>query len=108
MLIQIKLLIARDSLKPGYDFLRIFQSGSVKIHLVHDSMKLLLRETLLEIVEPVALKNSKGERLDGKDLKQLELETKEERQRRHLEEKEPPKNRLSRKKEPKFQRRAQL
>ena len=109
--IETNLLVAKDCLKNSYDFLRIFQSGSVKIHILYSGMKDLLRQTLLEIVEPSALMNSKGDKLDGKDLKSLVLETKEERQQRRAEEDAGKKKRslsLKKTKTIDYQRHAQL
>ena len=85
ILTEIELIVARDSLKLPHDFLRIFQAEDVKIHLLYDAMKELLRSTLQEIAEPAGLVNSKGEKLDGKELKSIILETKEERIKRRLE-----------------------
>ena len=102
---EVQLNIARESMKLSFDFLRIFQSGEVKIHLLFDSMKELVRTNLHEIVEPAALKNSKGEKLDGKELKDLILETKEERQKRQQ---SNNKSKLSLSKSSKFQRHAQM
>ena len=66
--IEANLYIARHCLKLGYDFLGIFQTSSIiKIHQLHDGMGSLLRETLLEILEAAALKNSKGGMLNGKN-----------------------------------------
>ena len=46
-------------------------------------MNYLLRNSLLEIVETGSLNNSKGEKLSGKELKTIIIETKEERIERH-------------------------
>ena len=79
---EFHLLLSYCCLKPGHKFLLIFQGKSVKIHLLYDAFEKLLKEVLLEICEPVSLKDSRGADLSGKELKCLVLENKEERQLR--------------------------
>ena len=52
---ELELSVARECMKPIYDFLRIFQSQEVKIHLLYEGMKEILRNILLEIVEPSSI-----------------------------------------------------
>ena len=79
---ELELVVFQNILKPGYDFLRVFQSKEVKIHLLYIAYKELLADILLEICEPQGLCNSKGSELAGKELKLLVLETKAERRER--------------------------
>ena len=81
---EIELLVAADTTKPGYEFLKIFQSPDVKIHLLYNGYQELLKSAMLQIVHPASLRNSRGEKLSGEELKFLVLETKEERTERKL------------------------
>ena len=75
-------------LKDGYDFLRIFQSQDIKIHLLYEAFTSLLRDVLLDICEGKGLKTTtKKLPLPGYDLKVLVLETRVERNTRREKEK---------------------
>ena len=79
---EFNLMVSYCCLKPGHDFLVIFQGKCVKIHLLYAAYERLLKEVLVEICEAGSLKDSKGNDLPGKELKSLKLETKEERRQR--------------------------
>ena len=96
--IELQLILARSCMKEGYDFLKIFQSQEVKIHLLYDAYYNLLRNILLEICAPSSLKNSKGEKLSGRDLKDIVLDTKNERDARKQKENEDKQVSVSKKK----------
>ena len=79
---EFDLMVSYCCLKPGYEFLLIFQGKSVKIHLLYAAFEKLLKEILIEICEPESLKDSKGVDLPGKELKCFKLENKTERELR--------------------------
>ena len=85
---EFKLLVSLHCLKPGYDFLRIFQSKDIKVHLLYEAYLNMLKEVLLEICDSHSLQDSKGNDLSGKELKLLKLETEEEKKKRKLEKEE--------------------
>ena len=62
---ELDFLVCQNVLKNGYDFLRIFQSKDIKIHLLYEAFTSLLRDVLVDICEPAGLRNSKGRPLDG-------------------------------------------
>ena len=80
----------------------------MKVHLLHASYEELLRDALLEVVEPKALKTSRGIPLDAKELKNLVLETEQEKIDRREKEREASSRKSNSKKDSKYVRRAQL
>ena len=66
-------------LRDRYDFLRIFQSKDIKIHLLIEAFYSHLKNVLVDICEPAGLRKSKGCPLGGLELKVLVLETTVER-----------------------------
>ena len=56
---ELEFLVCQTVLKDGYDFLRIFQSQDIKIHLLYEAFTSLLRDVLLDICEPEGLRTSK-------------------------------------------------
>ena len=53
---ELEFIVCKDSLKSGYDFLVIFQSKEIKIHLLYEAYKSLLKNVLFDICEPDGLK----------------------------------------------------
>ena len=79
---EFNLMLSYCCLKPGHDFLVIFQGKCVKVHLLFAAYERMLKDVLLEICDIGSLKDSKGIDLPGKELKFLKLESKEERRER--------------------------
>ena len=79
--------MCQNVLKDGYNFLRIFQSKDIKIHLLIEAFYSHLKNVLVDICEPAGLRKSKGCPLGGLELKVLVLETTVERQTRKENEK---------------------
>ena len=80
---ELEFIVCKDSLKSGYDFLLIFQSKEIKIHLLYEAFKSLLKNVLFDICEPDGLKTyTTKSPPSGADLKSLVLEMKAERNAR--------------------------
>jgi hypothetical protein len=82
---EFNLLVSYCCLKPGHEFLVIFQGKNIKIHLLYAAYERFLKEVLVDICETGSLKDSKGNDLTGKELKNLKLENKLERRQRKSE-----------------------
>ena len=77
---ELEFIVYKDSLKSGYDFLVIFQSKEIKIHLLYEAFKGLLRNVLYDVCEREGLGTATSRRpLSGAELKFLVLETRSER-----------------------------
>ena len=70
---EFNLLVSYCCLKPGHEFLVIFQGKNIKIHLLYAAYERFLKEVLVDICETGSLKDSKGNDLTGKELKNLKL-----------------------------------
>ena len=80
---ELEFIVCKDSLKCSYDFLVIFQSKEIKIHLLYEAFKSLLRNVLYDICENEGLRTATSKSLlSGADLKSLVLETRSERNAR--------------------------
>ena len=77
---ELEFIVCQDCLKSGHDFLLIFQSKEIKIHLLHEAFKSLLRNVLVDVCEIEGLRTATEKRLlTGAELKFLVLETRSER-----------------------------
>ena len=77
---ELEFIVCQDCLKSGHDFLLIFQSKEIKIHLLHEAFKSLLRNVLVNVCEIEGLWTATEQRpLSGAELKFLALETRSER-----------------------------
>merc|ERR1712080_55174 len=80
---ELEFIVCQDGLKDGYDFLRIFQSKEIKIHLLYEAFNSLIRKTLISVCEITGIRTTTTKRLlTGAELKNLVLETQSERDRR--------------------------
>ena len=80
---ELEFIVCKDSLKSGYYFLVIFQSKEIKIHLLYEAFKGLLRNVLYDICESGGLRTATSKTpLSGAELKFLVLETRAERNAR--------------------------
>ena len=77
---ELEFIVCQDCLKSSYDFLLIFQSKEIKIHLLYEAFKGLLRNVLYDVCESEGLRTATSRRpLSGAELKFLVLETRSER-----------------------------
>ena len=52
---ELEFIVCQDSLKSGHNFLLIFQSKEIKIHLLYEAFKGLLRNVLYNVCESEGL-----------------------------------------------------
>ena len=55
---ELEFIVCQDCLKSGHDFLLIFQSKEIKIHLLHEAFKSLLRNVLIYVCEIEGLRTT--------------------------------------------------
>ena len=80
---ELEFIVCQDCLKSGHDFLLIFQSKEIKIHLLYEAFKTLLKNVLYDICEADGLRTyTTKSPLSGAELKSLVLETRAERNAR--------------------------
>ena len=80
---ELDFLMCQDGLKSGRNFLLIFQSKEINIHLLHKACNSLIRNALVSVCEIGGFRTATSRRLlTGAELKDFVLETRSERNTR--------------------------
>ena len=79
---ELQLLVYLNCLQLGHEFVLAFQSKGVKIHELYTALYKMMRQAMSYICEQSDLNDADGWPIDGKDMKQAVLETREEKAER--------------------------